>query len=258
MLNLLTYCNLNVKFFLLDGARHGISRDDATREMCNVWKSDSRIAAIVLNEKIGKFVADVMCWNSVRIAQDDLIWKPPIPLDIDSTSSRKSPSGKITVGFHQDSAYISTQFEPYENNSVTVWFALEDTDEENGCMEYAEGSHLWRPITNSPDFNEKVVGQDDPSLDSFHMCDETTYRQSMSTAASLANIKDPVSTIMKMPCSEGHAIFHHQDIWHGSGPNVSTMRHRRTLVAHYLRGDVSFREEKGPTRKYTLFLTRFV
>ena len=55
MLNLLTYCNLNVKFFLLDGARHGISRDDATREMCNVWKSDSRIAAIVLNEKIGKF-----------------------------------------------------------------------------------------------------------------------------------------------------------------------------------------------------------
>ena len=59
--------------------RQGISRDDATREMCNGQISDSRVAAIILNEKIGELIADVMGWNSVRIAQDDLIWKPPIP-----------------------------------------------------------------------------------------------------------------------------------------------------------------------------------
>ena len=226
--------------------------------MCNVWKSDSRVAAIILNEKIGELIADVMGWNSVRIAQDDLIWKPPIPSDSDITSSKKYPTAKSTVGFHQDSAYISTQFEPYENNSVTVWFALEDTDEENGCMEYAEGSHLWRPITHSTHCHETSFDQNDPSLDSFHMCDETTYRESLSAAGSLANINDPVKTITKIACPEGHVILHHQDTWHGSGPNLSNIRHRRTLVGHYLRGDVSFREEKRPTRKYSQFNIRIL
>ena len=213
--------------------------------MCNVWKSDSRIAAVVLNESVGNLVADVLGWDSVRIAQDDLIWKPHIP-----SMSEKCQDGKSTVGYHQDSAYISTQFDPYENNSVTVWFALEDTDEENGCIEYAEGSHLWRPLIHQQDSNHSV-NQEEDSLDSFHFCDATTYRDNLSTAASLANCINSSSTVKKVPCLAGHAIFHHQDIWHGSGPNISTSRHRRTLVAHYLRGDVSFRDVTGdPRSKY--------
>ena len=34
------------------------------------------------------------------------------------------------VGYHQDSAYISDQFEPRDENSVTVWIALDDADQE--------------------------------------------------------------------------------------------------------------------------------
>jgi 2-oxoglutarate-dependent dioxygenase len=104
--------------------------------MCNVWKSDRLVASIVLQESLGKLVAQIMDWPSVRIAQDDLIWKPPCVSTIDNNNS--------VVGFHQDSAYISSQFEPYENNSVTVWMALDDTDEETGCIQYAVGSHKWK------------------------------------------------------------------------------------------------------------------
>lgn len=38
----------------------------------------------------------------------------------------------------------------------------------------------------------------------------------------------------------GGCVVHAQDCWHGSAPNVSTHRHRRALVVHFLRGDVNF------------------
>ena len=46
--------------------------------------------------------------------------------------------------------------------------------------------------------------------------------------------------IQSAPVKMGHAVVHHQDVWHGSGPNTSVTRHRRALVGHYLRGDVKF------------------
>jgi Phytanoyl-CoA dioxygenase (PhyH) len=46
---------------------------------------------------------------------------------------------------------------------------------------------------------------------------------------------------VSVPVSQGYAIVHHQNVWHGSGPNRSNVRHRRALVGHYLRGDVQFR-----------------
>ena len=37
--------------------RQGISLPNAAREMCNTWKSDRTIASIVLNEEMGRFIA---------------------------------------------------------------------------------------------------------------------------------------------------------------------------------------------------------
>ena len=118
--------------------RKGMSLPHVTREMCNVWKCDHTIASVVLKESLGEFVANVMGWSSVRMGQDDLIWKPPRDTACSSSSS--------VVGFHQDAAYISCQFEPLENNSVTLWMALDNADEETGCVQYVPGSHLWRPL----------------------------------------------------------------------------------------------------------------
>eukprot|EP00578_Thalassiosira_sp_NH16_P022206 CAMPEP_0181082206 /NCGR_PEP_ID=MMETSP1071-20121207/3499_1 /TAXON_ID=35127 /ORGANISM="Thalassiosira sp., Strain NH16" /LENGTH=357 /DNA_ID=CAMNT_0023163779 /DNA_START=110 /DNA_END=1179 /DNA_ORIENTATION=- len=233
--------------------REGISRTDAAREMCNSWKSDRTIASIVLNEKLGGLIAQVMGWGSVRIAQDDLVWKPP-----SSTSAVVLESRIDTVGFHQDSAYISAQFEPYENNSVTLWMALDDADEETGCVEYATGSHQWRPILHKKEAREdqQVTAldtdtneTDDNEISSFHSSDETSYRDGLALAGRLADIANPINTIEPAPVREGYAILHNQDTWHGSGPNRSSIRHRRALVAHYVRGDVTFRasaHERSP------------
>jgi phytanoyl-CoA hydroxylase len=255
--------------------REGISRDDAAREMCNTWKSSQKVASVVLHERIGQFVARVMGWDSVRIAQDDLVWKPPQQKQkqkqkqkqslLNSSPSRHDLRRIDTVGFHQDSAYISTQFQPYENNSVTVWIALDDADEENGCLEYAVGSHLWRPISHlhrsrsrSRSTRRRQNADDNPDRDadctnstvaSFHDSDESSYRNGLLSAARMADIeidaKNPYSIIESVPAKMGHAVLHHQDVWHGSGPNTSNTRHRRALVAHYLRGDVKFIDDNS-------------
>eukprot|EP00117_Sycon_ciliatum_P045683 scpid75552/ scgid32804/ len=109
--------------------REGISLPSASREICNAWKADHSVRRVILSELIGRLIADLMNWSDgTRIAQDDVLWKP---------------AGGTAVGFHQDSRYISEQFVPYENNSVTLWMALDDADSENGCVEYACGSHRW-------------------------------------------------------------------------------------------------------------------
>lgn len=224
--------------------REGISKENAAREICNAWKSDRTIASVVLDEDLGRLVANVMGWDSVRIAQDDVVWKPP-----PAHQDRRKTQRIDTVGFHQDSAYISAQFEPYENNSVTVWMALDDADEENGCVEYAVGSHKWRPLLHCAGTTEtQKDGETDDNgfgISSFHSADDSSYRKGISEAASLAGCDNPQELIETAPVKEGRAIFHHQDAWHGSGPNSSTSRHRRALVGHYIRGDVTFVESKG-------------
>lgn len=225
--------------------REGISLDNVTREICNAWKSSSCIASIVLNEDIGQIVSELMNWDSVRLAQDDVIWKTPLEDDNSNNGDHSTCSinkGINTVGFHQDSAYISTQFLPQENNSVTVWFALDNIYEESGCLEYAIGSHLWRPILHQIE-EEKCSNDSNLPSEGFHSLDENSYRNSISVAAARAGIEGNVEQlIQKVPVPMGHAIFHHQDVWHGSGPNLSKSIHRRALVAHYLKGDIEFRE----------------
>lgn len=243
--------------------REGISRMDAAREMCNAWKSSRMVASIVLSEKLGQVVARIMGWESVRIAQDDIVWKVP-----QQQQSIKKKNRIDTVGFHQDSAYISNQFEPYGNNSVTVWIALDDADEDNGCLEYAVGSHKWRPILHHQDHDSTTIIKKDDEIAFFHNSDETSYRNSIVYAAKIAGGVDTIQhdennnndispsspllpniLIESAPVKMGHAVLHHQDIWHGSGPNLSSTRHRRALVAHYLRGDVTFVENDSKKKK---------
>ena len=106
--------------------RHGLSLPNVTREICNAYKSDRTVASVVLNANLAAMAAALQGWSSVRIGQDDVIWKPPVAADDDAANKnnevmQSNSSPQTTIGYHQDSAYISTNFVPYENNMVTVW-----------------------------------------------------------------------------------------------------------------------------------------
>lgn len=122
--------DLNTKIYPDEwyGAR-GMSLPNQTKEICNAWKSDSILASVLLSSQIHSIACQLNDWNGSRIAQDDILWKPK--------------KGGKHLGFHQDSEYISNQFKPLENNSITVWMPLDDVCTENGSLEFLNGSHLW-------------------------------------------------------------------------------------------------------------------
>lgn len=200
--------------------REGLSLPDVTREIVNAWKTDRLIAETALSPAIGAMAADLMGWKEgARIGQDDALWKPP---------------GAKGVGYHQDSAYISNQFLPREDNSVTIWIALDNADEQSGVVEYARGSHRW--------FENALHSTAESS---FHgICD---VRAPAAAAAARAGETLDIASV-EVPM--GAAIFHHQDVWHGSGPNITTDQPRRALALHLIRRDLKYRTEQHPDYIY--------
>ena len=172
-----------------------------TRQICNGWKANRAIAAVMLDESIGKAIAGLAGWPGVRIMQDNVIWKPP------ATRS---------LGFHQDSAYLSW-FTP--SDLLTCWIALDDTSAAGGTIEFARGSQRWK--LSEPE------GE-------FHAPED--YRKPLLKAAELEGIEADIAYV---EVAAGGGSFHHGWTWHGSGPNHSD-RPRRSLVLHAMRCDVEY------------------
>lgn len=77
---------------------------------------------IVMNPKIHDLVEGILGPNFYAWASSFFI---------------KEPFTKSTVGWHQDAYYWPMK----PHNSVTVWLAFDDVDEENGAMKLIPGSH---------------------------------------------------------------------------------------------------------------------
>jgi len=103
----------------------GRDPEDRTRQICNGWKADARLAAQTLSAHTGRLAAELMGWDGVRIVQDNVIWKPP---------------GAKSLGMHQDGSYLDYLVPP---EMITCWIALDETSADSGPITYAAGSHRW-------------------------------------------------------------------------------------------------------------------
>ena len=183
--------------------REGHSDPTLTRQICNGWKADRLIASVVLDARLGEAVARLAGWPGARIAQDNVLWKPP---------------GARSLGFHRDNAYLAW-YTPTE--MFSCWIALDDTTADGGTLEIARGSHRW------------PAGAD--RMGEFHAPED--YRAIVTAAAQRAQIAELDITAMEVPAGGGS--FHHGWAWHGSGPNRSG-RHRRSLVLHCASSEARF------------------
>ncbi len=217
--------------------RPGISKETATRELCNAWKASPKIASVVCSEKLGSLACDLMGWTASRIGQDDVIHKPSL---------------SNAIGFHQDGTYISDNFFPRENNSLTLWIALDDADAENGALQYAAGSHHWVAVDSKVTDGQGVVGS------SFHVGMEDDHLAALRNAAHLAgkDVEEVEELVYTVSVKAGEMIVHHQDVWHGSGPNVSKSRQRRALVVHLINGEARWRDQPKPHYIYGRYFIR--
>ncbi|MDA1099479.1 MAG: phytanoyl-CoA dioxygenase family protein [Proteobacteria bacterium] len=119
----------------------------------------------------------------------------------------KAPGGGGPKPMHQDNYY----FGPNDlEGMVTAWIALDDADESNGCLFFADGSNLGGVIPHTA-----------PAGQPFNLLvpDEIAANYTMTSA----------------PVHRGGVSFHHGTVLHQSSDNQSD-RWRRACAIHYANG----------------------
>jgi ectoine hydroxylase-related dioxygenase (phytanoyl-CoA dioxygenase family) len=184
--------------------REGRDKPDLTRQICNGWKADYTIASLVLRAAIGRLCAVLAGWPGARLAQDNVIWKPP--------SAR-------SLGFHQDDSYNGWIDVPRPPHMLTCWIALDDTSARGGTIEYVRGSHKW-PVS--------------PPITQFHAPED--YRKELREAAAKVGL---VPELVAVEVPAGGCAFHDGRTWHGSDTNRGE-RPRRSAVSHCMSSTARF------------------
>ena len=167
----------------------------APRKIDTPFLKRSEFQSFILDERLTGMLAKLL-GTSPLLSGDQIFMKPP------HFGSAKP--------YHQDNFYF--QCHPGDH-VITAWIALDDVEEENGCLRYIDGSHKG-PILP----HEAVPGEPYnlvPPPDLIDLGKE-----------SLALVK------------KGGVVFHHSQALHTSHRNESD-RWRRGYATHWVTADVT-------------------
>jgi phytanoyl-CoA hydroxylase len=120
------------------------------------------------------------------------------------------PPGARGQNLHQDNTYLKAK----PGTCLAAWLALDDCDEDNGCMTLVKGSQDL----------EVLCQVEEEGLSREYWSDWATP---------IPEGLEAVPALMK----KGDVLFFNGSVIHGSGMNRSETRFRRTLIAHYIAGE---------------------
>lgn len=192
--------------------------DRDLRKIDNAWWADPDLASLATSPLLGAIAARLLGAESVRLWQDQLLYKPP-----------GGPT-ETNIGWHQDWASWDTVAS--HDAFVTAWVAFDDVDDENGAMQMIPRSHTWGLVPGASNF----FGRD---------------REAQLDALGDRTPEPPASVIL----AAGQVSFHHPLTFHGSGPNTSD-RLRRSLAIHFVDATVTAVARPGLWQHYNLELFR--
>jgi ectoine hydroxylase-related dioxygenase (phytanoyl-CoA dioxygenase family) len=118
------------------------------------------------------------------------------------------PPGAKGQGMHQDNFYLLAQ----PATCIAAWTAIDDADLENGCVYVVPGSHKGEILCPSERSKERWMDYGDSHIGKF------------------PRDQKPVPVIVP----RGATMFFGGNLIHGSGPNRTQDRWRRTFVGHYI------------------------
>ena len=124
----------------------------------------------------------------------------------------KNPNEKGFVSYHQDAKYIG--LEPH--NWVTVWLAVTDANEYNGCMRMLPGSHKENLRSHEQKFDENNL---------------------LTRGQTITNV--PLDKTEPIILKAGQVSLHHPLIVHGSGLNQSNDRRIGFVIQSYIGTNVN-------------------
>src|SRR5690242_2824879 len=118
------------------------------------------------------------------------------------------PAGARGQALHQDQFFLKVQ----PGTCMAAWLALDPCDEANGCLQVVPGSHTW-PI----------------------LC--TTQADTTRSFTSVTVPIPPGVETRPIVMDPGDVMFFNGSLVHGSFPNTTADRFRRSLIGHYIQGD---------------------
>lgn len=160
--------------------------------MIHMHRWDEKSLRWVLDERLNRLMTEFLGVEPFAV-QTMLYFKPP---------------GARGQALHQDQFYLRAK----PGTCIAAWLALDDCDEENGCMQVVPGT------------------QDLPIL----------CAQEADTSQSFTDVTVPVPkdyAPVPVPMKAGDVMFFNGQVIHGSFPNRSTTRFRRALIGHYITGN---------------------
>ncbi len=166
--------------------------DRAVWQIVDIFRASPPFRQVVGNPTIAEEIAQLSGGGSIRLWHDQIQYKP---------AAVGGPNH-----WHQDAPYWPP-LTP-KDEQVTAWIALDDVDEENGCMRMVPGSHLWGIHIRWLE----ALGNLDAMPSEFG--------------------GEPIE-VRSCPVRKGQVHYHHSLTWHGSGPNRSG-RPRRAIALHYM------------------------
>lgn len=108
---------------------------------------------------------------------------------------------------HQDETYLITS---PPGNVLGLWIAIDDSTEENGCLQFVPGSHKTVPTTRLyvRDREKLITQQSDPMKSGIKFVGSEKY----------AELED---SFVKVPATSGSLVLIHGLVVHKSDPNTS-------------------------------------
>jgi phytanoyl-CoA hydroxylase len=148
---------------------------------------------------------DFMLDHRLREVMTDFLGEEPLAAQ---TMFYFKPPAARGQALHQDQMYLRAK----PGTCVAAWLAIDDCDEENGCMQIVPGSQNLPLLCHiEADTEKSFTAKTVPVPEGF----------------------TPIPAIMKA----GDVLFFHGNLIHGSGPNTSATRFRRALIGHYITAD---------------------
>jgi hypothetical protein len=175
---------------------------------------NAQLRELALSPVIGAIAARLAGTDTIRMWDDQLIWKAP--------AVRPGAEGRSVVGWHTDRAYWMTCT---SDEMLTAWIPFHDCPAEIGPVMYVEGSHLWPDTEAMRTFKTQNL--------------EELERRFIGNEAG--------SLIRTMELEKGQISFHHSRMIHGSDLNRGR-RPRLSYVLHMQDGSNRWRayvDEKG-------------
>ena len=105
-------------------------------QIINLWQTNSRMKALMLDARIGKMAADLANVNGIRIWHDQALVKRP---------------WANPTAWHLDTPFWSFS----SREALSIWIALDDATVENGCLHFIPGSHK-KPTFQTPGITKNM------------------------------------------------------------------------------------------------------